>query len=87
MCLHAAIAVVRHIDDEKMQVCCKISILHFTFESVGQEECPSLMWKYIEGKDGEKDHKINEYAVFLKLLGDLRGDIVSFKRGELTDST
>lgn len=34
---------------------------------MGQEECPSLIWKYIEGKSGEKDDSKTEvYMLFLQ---------------------
>lgn len=36
------------------------------FPSVEQEECPSLIWKYVEDKNGENDHSETDvYMLFL----------------------
>ncbi|XP_058409245.1 uncharacterized protein LOC131412973 [Diceros bicornis minor] len=37
------------------------------FQSVGKEECPSLIWKYIEDENGEKAYSTTEiYMLFLQ---------------------
>lgn len=42
------------------------------FQNVGQEECTSLIWKYIEVKNGEKDYsETSIYAVSPKLFDNL----------------
>ena len=51
------------------------------FQNVGQEECPSLIWKYIEDENGETGNR-HLYAVSPKLFDDLR----SLEKDELTAS-
>ena len=56
------------------------------FRSVGQEGCPSLIWKYIEDENGEEDHSRTEiYMLFLQnCLMIFEGTIRSPEKGELT---
>lgn len=59
----------------------KSEILHFPFKSVGQEEWPPLIGKYMEDKKGEKGANRNEYAVFF-----LNCSMI-LKKDEMTDNT
>lgn len=56
------------------------------FQSVGQEECPSLIWKYIDDENGEKDYsEIEVYMLFLQnCLMIFEEAIKSLEKDELT---
>nr|XP_036858600.1 uncharacterized protein LOC108394475 [Manis javanica] len=56
------------------------------FQNVGQEECPSLTWKYIEDENGEKDYSKTEmYMLFLQnCLMIFEEAIKCLKKDELT---
>lgn len=56
------------------------------FQSVGQEECPSLIWKQIEGENGEKDYSKTEvYILFLQNCLMIFGEAIkSLEKEDLT---